>query len=154
MRQLSRALPNSLISTLVLVIALRLPTITALASAESYTLHFSNVTEIVRITNPCFGPATGTLTYDGVLHVTENSNGYHIQVNVHGDSVTVPDNPNEPAFSGHFAETQVLNLTRQNAVTTFVVTQQTHGMKFHITFHVALNAGGGELSVFNFSCGD
>jgi hypothetical protein len=149
----ARAFSKKLTTSIVLLTALLFPTSAALAGAGSYTLHFQDVTETVRITNPCFGPATGTLTYDGVLHVTENSNGYHVHLNIHGDSFTTPDNPNEPPFSGPFAETQVLNLTRQGEVSTFVVTQVAHGMKFHITFHLALSPGGGQLSVFNFTCG-
>jgi len=153
MRNASNKSRNRLILTLAFAIALVFPAIPAGAAAEEFTLHFSNV-ETVQITNPCFGPATGTLTYDAVIHVTTNSNVYHAVINIHGDSSTVPDDPNEPAFSGHFSEHQVLNSNRRNAVNTFVVTQQADGMKFHITFHLALNASGGELSVFNWACGN
>ena len=137
-----------------LAIVLLSPVSPAHAAADTFTLHFINVPETVQITNPCFGPATGTITYDGVFHVTENANGYHAHFNIHGSSVTTPANLNIPPFSGDFAESQVLNLNAQNEVSSFVVTQRTHGMKFHITFHFTLNADGGTLTVFNVACGD
>lgn len=121
-------------------------------AAESFTLHLYNVTETVEVVNPCLGPMVGTLTYDAVIHVTENDDMYHAVVQVHGDAVTVPDDPNEPSFSGPFSETQVLNLNRNNAVSTFTVTQRGPRMKFHITFHITLDAAGGDLFVLNVAC--
>jgi hypothetical protein len=140
--------------TLALVLLLASAPGTALAGAQPVTLHFRDVTEVVLINNPCFGPATGTITYDAVVHVTENANGYHTSVHMRGTSLTIPFDPNIPAFTGRFNENQSLNLNRQNANQQFVVTQRSGGMQFHITFHLTLTPGGEELSVFNFSCGD
>ena len=121
---------------------------------QTFTLHLSNVTESVAITNPCIGPAVGTLTYDGVIHVTVDSDTYHAVVHVNGESYTVPEDPDETPFSGSFSETQSLNVNRNNAVTTFTVTQRaSQGMEFHISYLLALTPSGAALSVFNWTCG-
>ena len=139
------------ILSLVLPIALVWPTISAAGAADSFTLHLSK-TETIPILNPCFGKASATLTYDAVIHVTEKGDMYHTTVHMHGDAVVVPEYG--PTFSGHFAETQVLNLNRNNAVSTFTVTQVgPPNLQFHITAHMTLDAAGGDLFVFNVACG-
>ena len=137
-----------------LSLALSIGAAATVDAAESFTIQLRDATETVAIFNPCFGPAIGELTYDGVLHITENDTGEHAVINVRGASQTFPLNPSVPPFSGRFSEHQVLNLNRNNVNTTFVVTQHDdRGMAFHITFHVTLTPGGAELSVLNFSCG-
>ena len=140
------------ILSIVLPIALVWPTTSAAGAADSFTLHLSNVTKGFNIYNSCIGPAHAILTYDAVIHVTEKGDMYHTTVHMHGDAVVDP--LYGPTFSGHFAETQVLNLNRNNAVSTFTVTQVgPPNLQFHITAHMTLDAAGGDLFVFNVACG-
>ena len=140
------------ILSLVLPITFLWPATSAAGAADSFTWHFSNVTEVVPFGNSCVGPAKATLTYDGVIHETTNGDTYHGTVHIHGDAVVVPKYG--LPFSGHFAETHVYNLNRNNAVETFTVTQVgPPALQFHITFHMTLDAAGGDLFVFNVACG-
>ena len=124
------------------------------AAAESTTFRLVNVTETVPAFNSCIGPMVGTLTYDGVVHLTVSDDFYHAVVGVHGDSVVVPLNPAQPSFSGKFSEISVLHLNRNNAVETFVVTQLADGMKFHISFQLVVdNTGAPKVFVLNIACG-
>lgn len=152
MKSTSCRLRRALIASFVIAVALVWRATSVTSAAESFTLHLSNVTETVEVVNPCLGPMVGTLTYDAVIHVTANGDMYHAVVHIDGDAVTVPEDPNEPSFSGQFSETQVLNLNRNNAVSTFTVTQLGTRIKFHITFHLTLDAAGGDLFVLNVAC--
>jgi hypothetical protein len=125
------------------------------SAAEVLTLHLPETTESFNLNNPCLGRISGTMTYTGVLLLTENGNGFHAVIEIHGDATVVPANPSLDAFEGHFAEIQVENLNPNASVDTFVVTQLgAGGRSFHITFHVVADPSGAiRVEVFNVSCG-
>jgi hypothetical protein len=122
--------------------------------AQSFTFQLSNVTQTVKVLNPCLGPMIGVLNYDGVVHVTQDGDALHEIVQIHGTSLVFPVDPNEPSFAGAFAEVQTLQLDHGNTVSTFTVTQVGPSMKFHITFQLVLDLPrGASVTVFNVACG-
>jgi hypothetical protein len=142
----------ALVVSIVVMLALTWSPVCLAGGAHSFTYQLLNVTETVNAFNPCLGHITGTLTYDGVVHVTEDGDLYHVIVAVHGTALVVPSDPTE-SFSGPFAEIQTLVLNRNNEVSTFVVTQVgPGGLAFHITFLLVLEPSGVELSVVNVAC--
>lgn len=125
----------------------------SMAEATTYTYPLDQVTEILHVVNPCFGPMTGTLTYDGVVHVTETENAYQETIQIHGTSVVVPDDPSLPTFSGRFSEVAREQVTKGSNHETFVVTQTGPNMKFHITFQLTIGpAGDVKVAVYNIAC--
>lgn len=123
-----------------------------LAKPVTFTQNLSNITETVAVTNPCLGPMTATLNYDGVFHVTADGNTYHVVSAIHGTATVVPADPSQESFSGSFSEVFSDQLNRSNAVTTFTVTQVGPNMKFHITFHLAVDEEGVKVFVLNVAC--
>lgn len=122
--------------------------------ATTSTHHLEQVTEIVYASNACVGSVKGTLTYDGVVHVTETQNSYHETILIHGTSVVESQDSSFPTFSGRFSELSRVQITKGSNHATFVVTQTGPNMKFHITFQSTIGpAGDVKVSVFNVTCG-
>jgi hypothetical protein len=105
-------------------------------------MHLPETTKTLTVINPCFGPMIGTLTYKGVVHVTETKNTYHKMVQIHGTSVVESPDSSFPTFSGRFSEVSRTQLTKAGSRETFVVTQTGPNMKFHITFQVTVDPSG------------
>jgi hypothetical protein len=124
----------------------------ASAGAQSTTFILSDVTETVRAVNPCFGPMVGILTYSGVVHITENGNSYHTTISVHGTAVDFSPTDAFAPFTGHFDETEVVELNPDNMVDVFTVTQSGPPLQFHITFVLVIDQSGAKLQVANFAC--
>src|SRR5512132_2511194 len=78
----------------------------AVLATDTETIHFSD-TFVVSRPNPCTGAGTTvTLTFKGVMHLTTLENGtVHVTMMDVGTITVVPDDPNQPTYSGHFTET-------------------------------------------------
>jgi hypothetical protein len=121
---------------------------TAALATETETIHFSD-TLIVSRPDPCTGAsATVTLTFKGVMHITTLDNGsYHVMTMDVGTLTVVPDDPQQPTYSGHFTETGTENQTSKSFTTSFhrnVVLRGSDGslVKEHVAFHITVNADG------------
>jgi hypothetical protein len=121
---------------------------TAALATETETLHFSD-TFVVSRPNPCTGAgATLTLTFKGVMHITTLDNGtVHVMMMDVGTLTVVPDDPNQPTYSGHFTETGTENHNSKSFTTSFhrnVVLRGSDGslLKEHVLVHLTVNANG------------
>ena len=125
---------------------LLVPTV-ALAT-ETETIHFSD-TLVVSRPDPCTGAsATVTLTVKGVMHITSLDNGsYHVMTMDVGTLTVVPDDPQQPTYSGHFTETGTENQTSKSFTTSFhrnVIHRGSDGSlaKEHVLFHITVHTDG------------
>jgi hypothetical protein len=121
---------------------------TAALATETETIHFSD-TFVVSRPNPCTGAgATLTFTFKGVLHITTLDNGtVHVTMMDVGTLTAVPDDPNQPTYSGHFTETGTENHNSKSFITSFhrnVVLRGSDGslLKEHVLVHLTVNANG------------
>jgi hypothetical protein len=121
---------------------------TAALATETETIHFSD-TFVVSRPNPCTGAsATVTLTFKGVLHLTTLDNGtVHVMMMDVGTLTLVPDDPQQPTYSGHFTETGTENHNSKSFTTSFhrnVVLRGSDGsmLKEHVLVHLTVNANG------------
>jgi hypothetical protein len=82
------------------------PGTATLAQAETETVTFKNVTESFPDVNPCTGdPAVVTITYNGVLHISEDATGgFHITGTLTGTFFLDVDDPALPDYSGRFTQ--------------------------------------------------
>ncbi len=125
----------------------------------AYTDTFHYPTQLIpnmfEPSNPCYGPAFVTVTYEGVRHITKNINGYHLEYSVHG---TYTINPifSSLTYTGRFNQSRGFNVSyvgSQQISQKIVTVVVSKGMLFHITFHDKLDANGvSSLTVENFSC--
>lgn len=130
-----------------LLVALLSP-MAAFAQAETTTVHFSG-TESESDVNPCTG-ATGTAitTLRGVSHITELPNGTsHETTTVTGTFTFVPDDPSQPTYTGHYAESDSFNTNANSVTGTVTFNAIAHGsdgslIKMHALYHRTVNADG------------
>ena len=85
-----------------LVLAMVAPAASAQANTFTETVH--GFTETFPDENPCTGgPGQLTVTYNGVLHITEDpSGGFHLTTTNTGTFTFVPDDPTLPSYTGRF----------------------------------------------------
>ncbi|MFL5804181.1 MAG: hypothetical protein ACJ8CR_20845 [Roseiflexaceae bacterium] len=134
------------------------------AGAVSYTQTFKNVTETFHDVNPCSGaPATITITYNGVFHVTEltsrqGAGTFWATGTQTGNFTLVPDDPAQPTYTGHFMIWFGDNNNLQNGSETSTFTL--HGtdsdsstLRFHDTAHMSVSASGVSIMFDKPSCG-
>lgn len=122
----------------------------ALATSDTY--HLEDQTVTLNAWNACFGAFHGTLKYDGIIHVTENNNSYHIITLMHGTAEVYLAGSEEPDYVGNFSETIVEHTTSDKDFLIQVITDLGDGFLFHITFKVSYIDG--EIEVFNTACGN
>jgi hypothetical protein len=110
---------------LALLLALLSPT-AALAQATTTTVHFSGSDSHPDI-NPCTGaPGTFSSTFEGVTHLTALPDGSYHQTTTKTLSFTfVPDDPNQPSYTGKLTGWFGGNLNQQNNYTLTVATHYT-----------------------------
>jgi len=133
------------------------------AGAISYTQTFKNVTEVFYDVNPCSGaPATITITYNGVFHVTQLTSGqgagtFWATGTQTGNFTLVPDDPAQPTYTGHFAAWFGDNDNLHNGTET--ATFNLHGtgsdgstLSVHETEHVSVSASGVTLACDKLAC--
>jgi hypothetical protein len=134
---------------------------TAALATQTPTIHFSDTDSFAHI-NPCSG-ATGTLTiaFSGVLHITTLDNGtVHVTMMDVGTLTAVPDDPQQPTYSGHFTETGTENHNSKTFTTSFhrnVVLRGSDGslLKEHVLVHLTVNANWTDTSsieIGEFTC--
>src|SRR5687768_18458708 len=72
--------------------------------AQTFTETLKDVTETIAEVNPCTGDeGTATITYNAVFHATELASGeFHFTGTLTGTFVFVPDDPDQPTFTGRF----------------------------------------------------
>lgn len=134
------------------------------AGAVSSTQTFHNQTDVSSDVNPCTGdPGTLTITYNGVMHVTELTGGigagtFWATGTQTGTFTFVPDDASKPSYTGHFTVWfgDNNNLRNGSETETFTV----HGigsdgsvLQFHETAHMSVNANGVTFSFDKASCG-
>jgi len=133
------------------------------AGAISYTQTFKNVTEVFYDVNPCSGaPATITITYNGVFHVTQLTSGqgagtFWATGTQTGNFTLVPDDPAQPTYTGHFAAWFGDNDNLHNGTETS--TFNVHGtgsdgstLSFRATEHMSVSASGITLAFDKLAC--
>jgi hypothetical protein len=127
-----------------LLVALVTP-MAAFAQAETTTTHFSDSDSYADV-NPCTG-ATGTFseTFKGVTHSTELPDGsFHETTTVTSTFTFVPDDPNEPTYTGRSTFWDGENLNKQNnytsTVTNSFVAKGSDGSRLtgHLVVHVTV----------------
>ena len=92
------------VTSLALAALLVLPAAQAVAQAQTVTIKFKNTTETFPDVNPCTGdPGTLTLTYNGVLHMTQDATGgTHTTGTLTGTFSFDATDPALPDYSGRF----------------------------------------------------
>jgi len=160
MRTSRFTIPRRTLTFLAVVGLLLLPASSAFAAgAVTETQKFKNVTESFPDTNPCSGvPGTVTITYNGVIHTTQNDNGFHITGTFTGDFVFVPDDPAQPTYTGHFTNWFGFNANQRNFTGTFTFSVHGKGsdgsrLDFHVTGHDSMSASGHVISFEKPRCG-
>jgi len=144
------------------VVGLLLVTTTSVfAKTVSFTQTFHDFTESFHDVNPCSGaPATITLTYNGVFHVTmDTSTGTgHFTVTQTGQFVIAPDDPTQPTYTGHFTFWDGDNQNIQNFAATETFNLRGTGsdgseIKLHEVSHLSFSATGVTISFDKIACG-
>ena len=123
------------------------------AETTTETYHLENVTQTLSAWNTCLGGFQGTLTYDALIHVTENKNAYHSIVIMNGSALVEPFDPQYPSFTGAFSETIVKHTAINQDFMVQVITTLGDGLEFHITFKVSYADQVPTIEVFNTACG-
>jgi hypothetical protein len=120
----------------------------ALLATETETIHFSG-TDSRAEANLCSGaPGTLTIVFSGVIHTTDLEDGtVHVTGTTTGTVTFVPDDPDQPSFTGHLAEWSGQNVNARNSTMTVADNIVLHGSdgslgKQHILFHLTVNANG------------
>ncbi|HKC90361.1 MAG TPA: hypothetical protein VKE23_03430 [Candidatus Limnocylindria bacterium] len=134
---------------LLLTLALASP---AAAQATSITQTVHGVTVTLVDVIPCTGaPATITLTYNGVFHITTLPGGeLWLTFTQTGTVTAVPLDPTQPTLTGRFTVWGNQNLNEQNSNSTFTFTTRlSDGSVFHDTAHYTMNANGEITTVFD-----
>lgn len=122
------------------------------AYATTETYHLEDQTVTLSAWNTCFGSFQGTLTYDGVIHVTENKNSYHIITVMHGMAEVYLPGSENPDYVGNFSEIRVEQTTSNKDFLVQAITDLGDNFLFHITFKISYTDG--EIEVFNTACGN
>jgi len=134
---------------LLLTLALASP---AAAQATSITQTVHDVTVTLVDVIPCTGaPATITLTYNGVFHITTLPGGeLWVTFTQTGTVTAVPVDPTQPTLTGRFTVWGNQNVNEQNSNMTFTFTTRlSDGSVFHDTAHYTMNANGEITTVFD-----
>src|SRR6266511_1402224 len=108
---------------------------TAAFAAQTETIHVSDSDSFAHV-NPCSG-ATGTLTValSGVLHITTLDNGtVHVTETLTTTATFVPDDPSQPTYTGHYAESDSFNANAHGSDGSLI--------KMHVLYHRTVNAIG------------
>jgi ABC-type oligopeptide transport system substrate-binding subunit len=121
---------------------------TAAFAAQTETIHVSDSDSFAHV-NPCSG-ATGTLTvaFSGVLHITTLDNGtVHVTETLTTTATFVPNDPSQPTYTGHYAESDSFNTNANNVTGTVAFNAIAHGsdgslIKMHVLYHRTVNAIG------------
>jgi hypothetical protein len=137
-----------------LLVLLAAVPVSANANTTTETYRLEDVTQTLNAGNSCVGAVQGTLTYDAVIHVTENVNSYHSVLIMNGTAVVEPLNPAYPTFTGQFSEIQVRQTQKDQDFKVFVVTQMGDGLEFHITFKVSYFDQGPVIDIWSIACGN
>ncbi|HET7170273.1 MAG TPA: hypothetical protein VFI18_01435 [Gaiellales bacterium] len=127
---------------------------TAGATADTQTIHFSDLVES-DIISDCNGQGsfTETLVSDGVMHTTQLPDGtYHFTVTAQGTDTLVPSDPSLPTYTGHFAFWDGDNITKTTDISTFtesVNLKGTDGSQLHfaVVLHAAMGLDGDHPTV-------
>jgi hypothetical protein len=121
---------------------------TAAFATESETIHFSG-TDSRAEANLCSGaPGTLTIIFSGVIHTTDLEDGtVHVTSTTTGTVTFVPDDPNQPSFTGHLTEWLGENVNNSNSTNTIADNIVLHGSdgslgRQHILLHLTVNANG------------
>lgn len=136
------------------------------AGAVTSTQTFHNATDSFPTANPCTGaPGTATITYNGVMHYTVNTD-YTVNTAGHvhatgtqtGSVVLVPDDPTQPTYTGHFTAWFGVSDNQQNGVdhSTFsvhAVGSDGSSLRFHEVAHLSVSASGLVVFFDKPSCG-
>lgn len=111
--------------------------------AQTFTQTFKDVTESFPEGNPCTGdPGIVTITYNGVIHITELASGeFHITGTFTGTFTFVHDDPTLPTYTGRFTQWFGENHNRNEAVATFTFRARGTGsdgstLNFHAVAHI------------------
>lgn len=121
---------------------------TAALATQTETIHFTTTSSAAHV-NPCSG-ATGTLTIasSGVVHLTTLDNGtVHVTETITTTATFVPDDPDQPTYTGHYAEWDGFNINANNVTGTVTFNAVAHGsdgslLKMHALYHLTVNANG------------
>jgi hypothetical protein len=119
---------------------------TAALATQPQTIHLSDTDSFAHV-NPCSG-ATGTLTtaFSGVLHIATLDNGtVHVTETVITSATFVPNDPSQPTYTGHYAESDSFNTNASNITGTVAFNAIAHGsdgslLKLHVLYHLTVNA--------------
>ena len=125
----------------------------AAAPPQTETMHFKDELATEEDVNPCTGvPGTLTTISSGVIHITEFTEGkhageFHITGTVTGRFEIVPDDPNEPSYTGRFTGWFGANQNQKTFVATDIFSVTGKGsdgsrVAFSAVAHVTLNANG------------
>ena len=116
----------------------------AAAAAETDTIHFSG-TDSRAEQNLCSGaPGTLTIVFSGVVHTTDLGDGtVRMNGTTTGTVTFVPDDPNQPSYTGHLTERAGEGVNSITMADNIVL----HGSdgslgKQHILMHVTVTANG------------
>lgn len=134
------------------------------AGAVSYTQTFHNATDSFPATKPCTGdPATISMTYNGVFHVTQLTSGIGAgtlwATGTEAGTVEItPDDSSLPTYTGHIAAWFGDNNNLQNGVETSTLEVHATGsdgstLSFHDVEHLSVNATGVTVSFDKPVCG-
>jgi len=132
----------------------------AQAGATSQTLTIHNGTDTFVDVNPCTGdPATITLTFNAVMHLTILESGaVHGTETQAGTFQLVPRDPSLPSFTGRFTEWDGFNANSRNFAATFtfhVIGKGSDGsiLRFHEDAHFSVSASGMTVEFDRPRCG-
>jgi len=142
-----------LVLGLVLVFLAAVP-VSAYAKTTAITYRLEDVTETLYAGNSCVGAIQGTLTYDAVIHVTENGDFFHSVLLMNGTAVVEPLSAGYPTFTGKFSEIQVTQTLKDQDFKVWVVTQMGDDLEFHITFKISYSNQGPVIDIYSVSCGN
>lgn len=115
------------LASIVAVVVVLLSASTALAGgngAQTFTQNEHNVTDsfvepLLCEDDPLYSI---TVTYNSVIHMTENANGFHVTFTQTGTVVAEPfDDPSLPTYTGRFTIWGGFNDNRQSAASTFTL---------------------------------
>ena len=142
-----------------LVIAFLIACLTAIplkaqAETTTETYHLEDVTQTLTAWNSCVGEIQGTLTYDALIHRTENRNAVHSILVMNGTAFVEPLDPQYPSYTGDFSEVIVKHTTINQDFMVQVITTLGDGLEFHITFKISYDDQGPTIEVFNTACGN
>jgi hypothetical protein len=134
------------------------------AGAVTSTQTFHNAVQSFPAANPCTG-ATGTvtLTFNGILHVTELTSGQGAGTDwatgtMTGDFLLTPDDPTQPSFTGHFTtwfgeSDNLHNGVEHSTFSLHGVGSDGSTLHFHEVAHLSVSATGSTIFFDKPTCG-